>query len=270
MHINRKQMFKIAVPELVDPEAHVSGDDSPNFKPIVEHRSDEEWTFKRTYFYTHGETAQSWSEEVVEFFKPFGFEFVPTESQQVYHSWPKESYFYTRGYFTEIPVEETPEESEEPSPEVVNDVNSSIQIIDTLGHLMTPDETEDSEMVMNWLSDDQDYDLVQPHLGELATTLINRETDQVPDLTEILVQEEVELRYADDSFYMTKEGAGHYSFVDTFDRTWTLILTSPDIWNLNMRGSSSVFTTKRSAMKHMLQCIIQVEWSDDPFAESQK
>jgi hypothetical protein len=251
-------MFKLAVPELVDPEDHVSGDSSPNFKPLVEHRSDQEWTFRRTYYYTHGYTSEKWLETVQKFFESVGYLFIPSDHGRVRNNWPKESFFFVRGRFEEIPTQnDFP--AEEPSPELVNDVNNSVQVIHNLNYLMTPEESEEFQMILNWLSDDEDYELVQKPLGDLSVKLIQRETDQVSDLDDEKVQEEVERRYADDNFYMTKLEAGHYTFIDTFDRTWELISNYPDTWAMNLGDTCTVFTTKRSAMKHMLECIIRAE-----------
>jgi hypothetical protein len=255
-------MFKIAVPELVSPEDHVSGDDSPNFKPIIEHRSDQEWTFRRTYFYTHGKTSEDWKNTVIMFFAEQGYKFIPSDSGKVQNNWPKESFFFVRGRFEELP-----------QPEVLDDVISSIKVISDLQHLMTSEETEEFEMLLNWVSDDEEYDLVQKPLGDLSVKLIQRETDQAVDviaeelglnLDDDLVKEEVEIRYADENIYMTKEEAGRYSFLDSQGRTWILTLIGYEKefpWLIKTSGTVIQATSKRQAMKMMLEDEIRREWS---------
>ena len=50
---------------------------------------------RRSYFYTHGKTAESHAADVQAFAAQHGFETVVVGTD-VYHSWPKDSYFNAR------------------------------------------------------------------------------------------------------------------------------------------------------------------------------
>ena len=99
--LTRKQIKAIAIPELVNPDDHVSGDDTPNFKPFIGHH-DGSFTFRRTFYYRHGLTTLDWIDTVTDFFEQRGYAVDVLDSGEQRNDWPKDSFWFVKINIIEI------------------------------------------------------------------------------------------------------------------------------------------------------------------------
>ena len=65
------------------------------FVNIICH-GDGEMSFRKYYFYTHGQTAEKWGDKVVKALESIGLKVQVVEEIDNYNVWPKDSYFNCR------------------------------------------------------------------------------------------------------------------------------------------------------------------------------
>jgi hypothetical protein len=96
MTMNRKEMYNIVVPELVNPDNFiVPTTGKADFKPFLAHK-DGSFTVRKTYYFSFGRSTADWSDEVQQFFHDRNIEIEIIEADENWNAWPKYSYWRVR------------------------------------------------------------------------------------------------------------------------------------------------------------------------------